>query len=161
MHPEAYEFVKYHVGQLSVLEMGSYDVNGSIRPLFPFFDYTGLDRVPGPGVDVVGDAGTWYSPKAFDVVVCCEVLEHAENWRAIIENAHRLLRPGGRFIGTAAGPGRAAHTCGGAAMPDPPTEYYGNICPVELRNQLTPLFVDILVEHRLCDVRWCCRKSIG
>src|SRR5690606_27806966 len=34
---------------LDVIELGSYDVNGSVRPLF-VGDYTGIDMRPGPGV---------------------------------------------------------------------------------------------------------------
>jgi len=43
-----------------VLEVGSYDVNGSVRPLFKnrqrFPSYTGIDMREGPGVDMVGVA---------------------------------------------------------------------------------------------------------
>ncbi|MDB0050250.1 hypothetical protein N9F31_02215, partial [Pseudomonadales bacterium] len=38
---------------LAVLEIGSYDVNGSIRSLFNAQNYVGVDLVEGPGVDVV------------------------------------------------------------------------------------------------------------
>ena len=37
----------------SVLECGSYNVNGSVRDLFAVREYIGLDWRPGPGVDVV------------------------------------------------------------------------------------------------------------
>ena len=37
----------------SVLECGSYNVNGSVRGLFAAREYVGLDWRPGPGVDVV------------------------------------------------------------------------------------------------------------
>ena len=42
-------------GALSVVDIGSYDVNGSYRPLFaqPGWRYTGVDLEAGPGVDVV------------------------------------------------------------------------------------------------------------
>jgi len=43
-----------------VLEVGSYDVNGSVRPIFSdrerFPHYTGVDMRAGPGVDRVAVA---------------------------------------------------------------------------------------------------------
>ena len=38
-----------------VLDVGSYDVNGSYKSLFDpsVFEYTGLDMVDGPNVDIV------------------------------------------------------------------------------------------------------------
>ena len=59
---------------LAVLEIGSYDVNGSIRSLFDTEHYVGVDLVAGPGVDVVADGQSVDYPDAtFDVVLSCEV----------------------------------------------------------------------------------------
>ena len=43
---------------LNVLEIGSLDINGSVRPMFKPFQltYTGIDMQEGPGVDIVVDA---------------------------------------------------------------------------------------------------------
>lgn len=107
MHDAAYEWVAQHAIGGSVLEIGGRDINGSVRCLFGS-EYTSIDLVDGPGVDVVADV-TEYEPRdEFDVVVCCEVLEHTE--ADIIGAAHRLLRKGGTLIFTAAGPGRAPHS---------------------------------------------------
>jgi SAM-dependent methyltransferase len=86
-----------------VLDVGSLDVNGTYRPFFtdPAWSYTGLDVVPGPGVDtVVADPYQWteFSDDSFDVVVSGQALEHIEHpWRTMEEIA-RVVRPGGVVI---------------------------------------------------------------
>jgi SAM-dependent methyltransferase len=87
-----------------VLEVGSLDVNGSVRgdimKLEPA-EYVGIDIRPGPGVDVLCDAGdvvARFGEDAFDVVVSTELLEHARDWRRVISNIKRATRPGGVMI---------------------------------------------------------------
>src|SRR5208283_1437369 len=63
-----------------VLEVGSMDINGSIRPAFgDASEYIGIDLTPGPGVDRVmsaHDLDQAWPAGWFDTVVCCEMLEH-------------------------------------------------------------------------------------
>jgi SAM-dependent methyltransferase len=87
-----------------VLEVGSLDVNGSVRgdivALAPA-EYVGIDIRPGPGVDVLCDAGDLverFGENAFDVVVSTELLEHARDWRRIISNIKRVTRPNGVML---------------------------------------------------------------
>lgn len=166
MHPSAFTYVK-HAGRklaedsLLVLEFGSYNVNGTVRGIFPNATWHGVDRRPGPCVDEVADAATYDTDKRFDLVVCCEVFEHAAAWEIICVNAARLLKPGGTFIGTAAAPGRAAHSCNGAPMAKPYPEYYENICPDGLKKALDPYFESFEVELDATgeDVRWTAKKK--
>jgi hypothetical protein len=65
----------YGLGNLSVLDVGSLDVNGSVRGLFAGA-YTGLDLRPGPNVDVVADVDTWVTGHHWPVVISTEMLEH-------------------------------------------------------------------------------------
>lgn len=138
MHDGAWRFVSRIAETLSVnsvLEVGSRNINGSIRPLFFAVTYTGLDVLDGPGVDVVADAATWSTDQTFDCVVCCEVAEHAPEWRKILINTASFLREGGRYIFTAAGEGRAEHSgIDGGALRD--GEYYGNVSESDLREAL-------------------------
>jgi hypothetical protein len=61
-HPEQIGFFKAVVDAnktfiegARVLEMGSYNVNGSVRDMFALAGrYVGVDLVEGPGVDLVG-----------------------------------------------------------------------------------------------------------
>jgi SAM-dependent methyltransferase len=89
-----------------VLEVGSLDVNGTVRPgiqaLRPA-EYVGIDIRPGPGVDVVCDAAEIdhrFGPEAFDVVISTELLEHAREWKKIVHNFKYVLRPGGLLVVT-------------------------------------------------------------
>lgn len=94
---------------LDVIELGSYDVNGSVRPLF-VGDYTGIDMRPGPGVDLVAMSHAVPKPdRCVDVVVCCEMLEHDPNPPATFATAARLLRPGGVMLITTRSPGYPLH----------------------------------------------------
>jgi SAM-dependent methyltransferase len=86
-----------------VLEVGSYNVNGSPRPYFvDALRYWGIDRQAGPGVDSVADAIEELEmaggKAVFDTVICCEVLEHDPRFWETVQALHRLLRPGGHLI---------------------------------------------------------------
>ncbi len=161
MHQQAREFVARTCKPRDVCEFGSYNVNGGIRDLFPDCNYVGVDVRPGPGVDVAADCSKWDGDgRRFDLVVCCEVLEHAALWQEIISTAYRLLRPCGRFICTAAGPNRPKHTCDGKAWSPECGEYYGNIDPNRLRTALEVVgFAEIHVECTGQDVRCLAVKS--
>lgn len=89
-----------------VLEVGSYNVNGSVRDHFRGSEtgYWGIDVVPGPGVDEVVEPGTIPFPdEAYDTVISTEMLEHdLKPWRTVGE-MFRVLKPGGQLILTARG----------------------------------------------------------
>lgn len=90
-----------------VLDIGSLDINGTIRDLF-FGAYIGVDVAPGKGVDVVS-LGHEFQSEPFDVVLSAETLEH-DCFRALtIENMKLLLKPKGLLIITAAGHTRPEH----------------------------------------------------
>ena len=89
-----------------VLEVGSYDYNGSVRRIAEALEpstYVGVDIVPGPGVDEIvriEDLEARFGPDSFDVVICTETLEHVLDWRAAIWNLKAVVRPGGVLIVT-------------------------------------------------------------
>lgn len=88
---------------LRILEVGAYDVNGSVRPTLEQREpstYTGVDLRAGPRVDEVCDVGdliSRFGPDAIDVVVTTEMLEHVKDWRRAIQNLKGVLGPGGRI----------------------------------------------------------------
>lgn len=137
MHPGAFEFVGRYAttDEISVIEIGSRDINGSVKPHFPAAIWTGLDLYPGPGVDVVCDAVEYYPEPHFDLLICCEVFEHCPYWGEILHHVEPWLKPGGRIIITAAGPGRNPHSAidGGELRPG---EHYANIVARELSDEL-------------------------
>lgn len=137
MHPAAFEYVSQFATcqWCNVVEIGSRDINGSVRPLFSGAYYLGIDLSPGPSVDVVCDACEYTPATAVDLVICCEVLEHSERWTEILRAAYRWLFPGGRLIMTCAGPGRKEHSAidGGPLRPG---EYYRNLSVSEVTDAL-------------------------
>jgi SAM-dependent methyltransferase len=95
----------------SVLEVGSLNVNGSVRAFFSSAAvYTGVDLFAGPGVDLLMNAHALaFADAAFDVVVSTEMLEHDDEfWRSAAEMG-RVLRAGGLLILTARGNGFMPH----------------------------------------------------
>jgi len=100
-----------------VLEVGSLDVNGSVRGFFEECAYTGIDIAPGKGVDVVCEGQDFDAPDdSFDVVISCEVMEHNPHWAATFKNMIRLARPGGLLVMSCASAGRKEH---GTARTEP------------------------------------------
>ena len=162
MHSEAMEFVysSFHNWKddrtnLKVLEIGSLDINGSVRPMFkPFTSkYVGLDTQEGPGVDIVYDAAKYTKPNAFDVVVCAEVFEHTPEWQTIIKKSYKNLVEGGIFIATMAGEGRHPHSAldTGAIRE---WEHYANIGEWQLKQTLINIgFKDVSVNVNGNDIR--------
>jgi len=138
MHEQAFEWIASQVRAAgctapSVLEIGSLDINGSVRPLFPDAShYHGLDLVAGDGVDEVADASTWVPPRTYDIVVSAEVLEHAPTWREILTMMFHAATPGGMVLMTCATDPRAPHSAvdGWDVRED---EYYANVAASDLR----------------------------
>lgn len=83
-----------------VLDVGSYDVNGSYRDLFSGMDvtYIGLDMSVGPNVDYVPeDPYAWdeLEEESFDFIISGNAFEHIEYpWLTICE-IYKKLKTGG------------------------------------------------------------------
>jgi ubiquinone/menaquinone biosynthesis C-methylase UbiE len=112
-----------------VLEVGSYNINGTARDHFCEGEYVGVDWRPGPGVDVVGLAHELdFAGESFDVVLSAETLEHDFYWRETLAAMYRLLRPGGLFLVTVASFNFPFHHPECSSRPG----YYHNLMPDEL-----------------------------
>jgi len=86
--------------KLDVLDVGSYDVNGSYRAYFDEarFVYSGLDMEAGPNVDIVpASPYVWrqISDDSYDVVVSGQALEHIEYFWITVSEMTRVLKKGG------------------------------------------------------------------
>ena len=98
-----------------ILEVGSYNVNGSFRPYIESLNpstYTGVDQLSGPDVDVIGKAEhlvNVYGPASFDVVISTEMLEHCEHWHDAVWNMMEVTKPGGLHIISTRSPGFPWH----------------------------------------------------
>jgi SAM-dependent methyltransferase len=84
---------------LTVMDIGSYDVNGSYKQFFdaPGWAYTGVDLAAGPNVDVVltSPYRLPFQSHSVDVIVSGQAFEHIEFfWLTWLEMT-RILKPGG------------------------------------------------------------------
>lgn len=99
------------IAEAKVLEVGSYDVNGSIRSIFSCAkEYTGVDLTEGPGVDVVSFGHELTHPDGhYDITISSECFEHDPHWRDTFVNMARMTRPGGILGFSCASLGRVEH----------------------------------------------------
>lgn len=134
----------------SVLEVGSYDVNGTIRSIFSESSlYLGIDLTPGPGVDHVGYGHEYDGADgAFDLSISGECFEHDQNWVATFTNMARSTRPGGLVAFSCASRGRPEHgTIRTDSQLSPGTQavgddYYRNLVAADFEREidLTAMF---------------------
>lgn len=118
MHASVAEFVertitgKYVTGKM-VLEVGSRDINGTVRPYIESLEpacYVGIDARHGDGVDVVYDCERLdelqlhrVNPDGvddllWDLVISVEMLEHTRDWRACMEQLAGAVGPNGWLL---------------------------------------------------------------
>jgi hypothetical protein len=87
-HQQQLDFIKSVKDQLpeyfkgtKVLEVGSLNINGSVRQFFEPDQYIGCDLGEGAGVDIVCRGHELpYPNESFDVVISCECFEHDRHW---------------------------------------------------------------------------------
>lgn len=89
-----------------LMEIGSRARSGNIyvQGFAEHVSYVGMDIVPGPNVDVVGDAhalSSSFEAESFDALFCISVFEHlGMPWKAVLE-MNKVLKPGGQvFLST-------------------------------------------------------------
>ncbi len=93
-----------------VLEVGSLDINGSVRQRFSACDYTGIDVAAGKGVDIVCQGQDYEAPdNTYDHVISCECMEHNPFWVGTFRNMVRVCKPGGLVSMSLATTGRREH----------------------------------------------------
>ncbi len=85
--------------QGKVLEVGSLDVNGSVRSVI---DVTvGIDMREGKGVDLVcpvNDLPKHYPLGYFDACCSFGTLEHVEDWRGFVKTTWDMVKEGGWLV---------------------------------------------------------------
>ena len=95
------KYIKGINEHVRVLDVGSYDVNGSYHQLFdgmPNVEYVGLDMAKGPNVDFVPkDPYNWseLEDESFDFIISGNAFEHIEYpWLTISEIYKKITKDG-------------------------------------------------------------------
>ena len=85
------------------------DVGCGVKPYYPFFadaarEYVGVDVVDNPAADLRGPIENLpVADGSFDVVVCTQVLEHADDPARAVRELRRVVAPGGRVLASTHG----------------------------------------------------------
>ncbi|SRR5450759_216584 len=108
MHDGVIEFIREQAEALEVpepiVEFGSLQVPtqegySDLRRFFPGKEYIGSDMRPGPGVDLLDDMEmSHFAPASAGTVLCLETLEHVRLPWIAMQEAYRILRPGGLLV---------------------------------------------------------------
>lgn len=110
MMPVVLKFIEEHKNKLQgkVIEIGSYNVNGSVRDVIDVS--LGVDMREGPGVDLVCPVEYLDLPnESFDACVSTDTLEHVKDWRGFIRKTWGLVKDGGWLVMTMAHPRKGRH----------------------------------------------------
>lgn len=144
-HKEQQDFCEYvkslfpdRFSSKLVLDIGSLDINGSIKHLFTNCEYIGVDVGEGRNVDIISKGHLYHSDRQFDVVSSTECFEHDEFYGLTIHNMYRLLKPGGLFFFTCASEGRPEHGTRNTTPENAPyiaelSDYYKNVTEKDIR----------------------------
>lgn len=84
-----------------ILEIGSLNVNGSLRDHRDSPSYVGVDMEAGPGVDIVVKPGEPlpFDDDAFDLIIASSVFEHDPAfWNTFVEMCRKVRRGGHIYI---------------------------------------------------------------
>lgn len=115
MHDTAYEIGKkffevyWSPAFNRILDVGSRDVNGSLRDFCPAGAiYVGIDLEPGPGVDIVPEDHNVFpfDSESFDLIVSTSAFEHDQMFWLTFAEMARVLKPGGFIYVNAPSNGR-------------------------------------------------------
>lgn len=141
-----------------VLEVGSLNINGSVRKYFTSCNYTGIDIGEGPGVDKVIAIHQLSEPNTYDTLISTEMLEHDIHWKESLRSMYDNLKPKGLLILTCAGPTRQEHGTKRTTPGDSPytTDYYRNITLEDFKSVLPEdLFLVYHLEYVRGDADLC------
>lgn len=160
-HSTQQDFINYvkekfpdHFENSKVLEVGSLDINGSMRSFFSNCDYLGIDVGEGKGVDLVVQGQEYDAPdNTFDVCSSGECFEHNPYWAETFSNMVRMCKSGGLVFFTCATTGRPEHGTSKTDKNSSPLtvnigwEYYRNLDEQDFRESFEESFNEIFSEY--------------
>lgn len=144
---------------VEVLEVGSLNINGTVRDFFEPISYLGIDLIEGVGVDLVRAGNEFNAPEdTFDVAISTECFEHDKNWKDTFKNMVRMTKSGGMVIFTCASTGRPEHGTTQTSPADSPAtnDYYLNLTRGDFESEFDfkEMFTKYLFEYNpvSCDL---------
>ncbi len=99
-----YKFLEEHPVAGKVLEIGSRNINGSIKEILieHGLEYQGLDMVYSGDPDEIimnaHDIKDKFEKETYDFVVCLDTLEHDDKFWLTVENMRWVLKKGGWML---------------------------------------------------------------
>lgn len=104
MHNTAYnnaqkfydKYCKDNIENKRILDIGSMDFNGSLKPIFNKGYYIGLDQSIGPNVDIVASAHKIpLQSDSVDIITCSSCFEHDNMFWVTFLELCRVVKPDG------------------------------------------------------------------
>ena len=148
-----------------VLEVGSLNINGTIRTYFENCEYIGIDLGPGNCVDIICSGSKYDDHILYDTVASCECFEHNPEWVETFANMHRLCKKDGLIFMTCATTGRPEHGTSRTSPANSPLtiaqgwDYYRNLTEDDFRNNfdLNQMFSEFKFDRNIssCDLYFC------
>jgi SAM-dependent methyltransferase len=98
------EAARLHGEKVRILDVGC-----GPKPYYPFFadvasEYVGVDVVENPAAELLGAVEALpVEDASFDLVLCTQVLEHADDPAKAVSELRRVTRPGGRVLASTHG----------------------------------------------------------
>lgn len=134
VHAVRHEFPNYFF-KSSVLEIGSYNVNGTLRSMFiEPRKYVGVDLIEGPCVDYISRGKDYKDGHKYNTVFSTEVFEHDPEFLDTFKNMVDHSADGGLVFFTCATTGRPEHGTRRTSPHDSPgtfqtglEDYYRNV----------------------------------
>jgi SAM-dependent methyltransferase len=121
-----------------IIEIGSLDINGSLRSIFlnPN-EYIGVDLEVGRGVDLVSKGHEIPFPSNFfDAALSSECFEHDKYWKQTFNKMYEVVKPSGFVIFSCATEGRNEHGTHATDLGSSPFtgDYYKNLTILDFLN---------------------------
>lgn len=173
-HPEQRTFIKnvvslypHYFSGKSVIEIGSLNINGTVRDFFVTDKYVGVDVAEGHGVDLVAEGQELdFADNSFDVAISAECFEHNPYWAETFQNMYRMAKD--LVIFTCASTGRAEHGTSATTPADSPLtlewNYYRNLTEQDFRNlfDFDSMFTEYMFEYNAqsCDLYFVGLKQV-
>lgn len=90
------KYCSQNIETKTILDIGSMNVNGSLKPIFEKGNYTGLDQQMGPNVDIIASSHNIpLQNNCIDIITCSSCFEHDDMFWVTFLELCRIVKPNG------------------------------------------------------------------